>query len=286
MRVCMSLDLLKALSQYITPKQSMTKFAGFLANTKNIKVKSYLIQRFIHEYQVNMSEALIESPDLYPCFNDFFIRRLKPECRPLAHAGIVSPVDGCISEIGSIEEGKLIQAKGHDYTVAELLACTNERASRFNNGRFATLYLSPKDYHRVHMPIDAEITSMTYIPGSLFSVQPSTVRVVPKLFARNERLAVFFSTQVGPMALVMVGATIVGAIGTRWHGDMKRSNDRVDFEYQPTEHRNMVQGDEMGYFKLGSTVVLLFADGRKTDWNKELKAGSAIRFGEALGEIN
>ncbi|KTD56539.1 phosphatidylserine decarboxylase [Legionella santicrucis] len=280
----MSLDLLKTLSQYIIPKQSLTLLAGYLADVENIKVKDYLIQRFIHEYQVNMSEALIENPAVYRCFNDFFIRRLKPGCRPLAHAGIISPVDGCISEIGSIEEDKLIQAKGHYYTVSELLACNKEIASRFINGRFATLYLSPKDYHRVHMPIDAEITSMTYIPGALFSVQPSTVRVVPKLFARNERLAIFFSTSVGPMAIVMVGATIVGAIGTSWHGDIKRSKNRVDFEY-PQTNKRMAQGDEMGYFKLGSTVVLLFADESKVHWNKELKAGSMLRFGEAMGEI-
>lgn len=280
----MSLDLLKTLSQYIIPKHSLTLLAGYLADVKNIKVKDYLIQRFIHEYQVDMSEALIENPGAYQCFNDFFIRRLKPRCRPLAQAGIISPVDGCISEIGSIEEDKLIQAKGHYYTVSELLACNKEIASRFTNGRFATLYLSPKDYHRVHMPIDAEITSMTYIPGALFSVQPSTVRVVPKLFARNERLAIFCSTPVGPMAVVMVGATIVGAIGTSWHGDVKRSKNRVDFEY-PQANKRMAQGDEMGYFKLGSTVVLLFADESKVHWNKELQAGSILRFGEALGEI-
>ncbi|KTD11868.1 phosphatidylserine decarboxylase [Legionella gratiana] len=280
----MSLDLLKTLPQYIIPKQSLTILAGFLADVKHIKVKDYLIQRFIHEYQVNMSEALIEDPSAYRCFNDFFIRRLKPECRPLAHAGIVSPVDGCISEIGSIEEGKLIQAKGRHYTVSELLACDQEIASQFINGRFATLYLSPKDYHRVHMPIDAAITSMTYIPGALFSVQPSTVRVVPKLFARNERLAVFCSTQVGPMAIVMVGATIVGSIGTSWNGEIKRSKSRVDFKY-PLANKRIAQGDEMGYFKLGSTVVLLFADGSNVRWNKELKAGSLLRFGESLGEI-
>lgn len=280
----MSLDLLKALSQYIIPKHSLTMLAGFLANAKNIKVKNYLIERFVHEYQVNMKEALIEDPTVYRCFNDFFIRRLKPGSRPLAEAGILSPVDGCISEIGAIEEDKLIQAKGHYYTVSELLACNKEVASRFINGRFATLYLSPKDYHRVHMPIDAAITSMTYVPGALFSVQPSTVQVIPKLFARNERLVLFCSTQAGPMAIVMVGATIVGAIGTNWHGDIKRNKKRVDFDYT-LANKKLIQGDELGYFKLGSTVILLFANGSKVHWNKELKAGSVLRFGEALGDI-
>lgn len=270
----------------LIPQQGLTALAGCLANVTHIKVKNYLIQSFIRKYQVNMSEALIEDPAAYACFNDFFIRYLKAESRPLAHADILSPVDGCISEIGSIKEGQLIQAKGHEYSVSELLACTQERASQFNNGRFATLYLSPKDYHRVHMPLHAEVISMTYIPGALFSVQPSTARVVPKLFARNERLAVFFSTEVGPMAMVLVGATIVGAIGTTWHGDIKRAKKSIEFDYnQISIKKKMTQGEEMGYFKLGSTVVVLFANGTKIHWNKTLMPGSAIRFGEAIGEF-
>lgn len=282
----MSFDLIKTLPQYLIPQHGLTALAGCLAEVKNVKVKNYIIQRFINKYQVNMSEALIEDPTAYPCFNDFFIRHLKPESRPLAQADIISPVDGCVSEIGSIEQGQLIQAKGHYYSVAELLACDNEVASQFINGRFATLYLSPKDYHRVHLPMNAKIVSMTYIPGALFSVQPSTARIVPKLFARNERLVLFFSTKVGPMVMVMVGATIVGAIGTSWHGDIKRSKTRVDFEYdQDKEQKIMAQGDEMGYFKLGSTVVLLFANEAQVHWNHALKAGSTIRLGEALGEI-
>lgn len=279
----MSFDLLKTVPQYLMPKQGLTALAGCLADVKNIRVKNYIIQRFINEYHVNMSEALIEDPKAYSCFNDFFIRQLKSECRPLAPADIVSPVDGCVSEIGRIEEGQIVQAKGRNYSVGELLACETELAQQFVNGQFATLYLSPKDYHRVHMPIDAQLTSMTYIPGSLFSVQPSTARVIPKLFARNERLAVFFDTKVGPMAMVMVGATIVGAIGTSWHGDLKRSKNRISFNY--SQH-SFNKGDEMGYFKLGSTVVLLFADGAKVHWNNELKAGKAIQFGEAIAEIN
>ncbi|PWY55873.1 phosphatidylserine decarboxylase [Legionella qingyii] len=282
----MSFDLIKTLPQYLIPQHGLTALAGCLADVKNVKVKNYIIQRFIRKYQVNMSEALIEDPTAYSCFNDFFIRHLKPECRPMAHADIISPVDGCVSELGSIEQGQLIQAKGHYYSVADLLACNNKVASQFINGCFATLYLSPKDYHRVHMPMDAEIVSMTYIPGALFSVQPSTVRVVPKLFARNARLAIFFSTKVGPMVMVMVGATIVGAIGTSWHGDIKRSKARIDFEYnQDKEQMMMAQGDEMGYFKLGSTVVLLFANGAQVHWHEALKAGRTIRLGEAFGEI-
>ncbi|WP_298626274.1 archaetidylserine decarboxylase [uncultured Legionella sp.] len=282
----MSLDLLKTLPQYIIPKQGLTALAGCLANVTNPGVKNYIIQRFINKYQVDMSDALIEDPTAYACFNDFFTRHLKPECRPLADADIISPVDGCVSELGAINQGQLIQAKGRDYSVKELLACDDETASRFNQGLFATLYLSPKDYHRVHMPIDATLDSMTYIPGALFSVQPTTARVIPKLFARNERLAVFFTTSVGPMAMVLVGATIVGAIGTAWHGDIKREKSKKYFDYsQATFNKLMTQGDEMGLFKLGSTVVLLFADGKKVQWRKSLAAGNTIRFGEDLGSI-
>ncbi len=283
----MSSDLLKTFPQYILPKQGLTAFAGCLANVKNTRVKNYIIQRFINKYQVNMSEALVEDPTAYSCFNDFFIRHLKPECRPLAKTDIISPVDGCVSELGFINQGQLIQAKGRYYSVQELLACDDRMASEFNHGQFATLYLSPKDYHRVHMPIDAELISMTYIPGALFSVQPTTARVVPKLFARNERLVVFFTTSVGPMAMVMVGATIVGAIGTSWHGDVKREKNKKHFDYsQATFNKSMAQGDEMGFFKLGSTIVLLFANGNKVHWNESLAAESAIRFGEALATID
>ncbi len=275
----MYLDLLKTVPQYIVPKHGLTTFAGFMADVKNTRIKNYLIERFIKKYRVNMSEALIEDPRAYSCFNDFFIRHLKDECRPIAQAEIISPVDGCVSEIGAIEQGQIVQAKGRDYSVKELLACNDEKAQQFVNGRFATLYLSPKDYHRVHMPIDAQLISMTYVPGALFSVQPTTARVVPKLFARNERLVVFFDTKIGPMVMVLVGATIVGSIGTSWHGDINRSKKMISFDYSNTP---LLKGEEMGYFKLGSTVVLLFADGEQVNWDKSLVAGSTIRFGEAM----
>lgn len=282
----MSFNLLTRLQQYMVPQHGLTALAGYFADVKNIRIKNYLIQRFIQKFQVNMQEALLEEPGAYACFNDFFIRHLKPECRPIAQADIISPVDGSVSEIGSIEEDQLIQAKGHYYSVAELLACTNEVAKQFTNGHFATLYLSPKDYHRVHMPVNAEVMSMTYIPGALFSVQPKVAQAVPRLFARNERLAVFFDSESGPMAMVMVGATIVGAIGTSWHGDIQRSKNRIDFDYgQASASRALSQGDEMGYFKLGSTVVLLFGNSTRVSWNSNLKAGSPLRFGEAIGEI-
>jgi phosphatidylserine decarboxylase len=283
----MSFDLLRTIPQYLMPQHGLTAFAGCVADIKNSRVKNYIIRRFINKYQVNMSEALIEDPRFYACFNDFFIRQLKPGCRPLAQADIISPVDGCVSEIGMINEGQLVQAKGRSYSVEELLACNKERAAQFVQGLFVTLYLSPKDYHRVHMPIEAELRSMTYIPGALFSVQPTTARVVPKLFARNERLAVFFETSVGPMAMVLVGAAIVGAIGTSWHGDLKRGKKIVHFDYaSELMPKKLAKGEEMGFFKLGSTVVLLFANGKQVHWSENLRAGSAVKFGEALGAIN
>lgn len=286
--IFMSSDHLKTLPQYIIPKRALTTFAGCMANIKIPVVKNYLIRDFVQKYAVNMQEAREEVIENYACFNDFFIRKLKPACRPIADADIISPVDGCISEIGAITAGKLLQAKGHDYTVSELLACDDVRAAQFDQGRFATLYLSPKDYHRVHMPINATLTDMIYVPGRLFSVQPTTARVVPKLFARNERLVVFFDTPAGPMAMVLVGATIVGAIGTSWHGDIRRGRKQKQFIYSNGQDINTVleKAAEMGYFKLGSTVILLFADGQRVQWKDTLQAGNAIRFGEALGSVN
>lgn len=278
----MIIDKLKTIPQYLIPKQKLSILAGCLARVKNPSVKNYIIQTFINTYKVNMKEALLENPEDYPTFNDFFIRHLKPGSRPLAKAEIISPVDGCISELGAIHEGSIVQAKGHDYSVQELLDCNPEIAKQFVNGVFMTLYLSPKDYHRVHMPIEANLESMNYIPGALFSVQPSTARVIPKLFARNERLVVYFSTEVGAMAMVLVGATIVGAIGTSWHGDVKRTKQAIPYDYK--NHSKMLsQGEEMGYFKLGSTVVLLFAEGNKIQWQESLKSGEPIRLGEAIG---
>ncbi|CZH07549.1 archaetidylserine decarboxylase [Legionella pneumophila serogroup 1] len=279
-------DVLKTLPQYLIPKHGITALAGYFADVKNPRLKNFLIRNFIRKFDVDMSEALIEDPKSYDCFNDFFIRHLKPESRPLSQSDVICPVDGCISEIGKIERGQLLQAKGKYYSVQELLACDGQLAEQFVQGQFATLYLSPKDYHRVHMPIDAELVSMTYIPGALFSVQPATTRVVPKLFARNERLAIFFKTKIGPMVMVMVGATIVGAIGTSWHGDVKRSKKLERFDYSEQFSDKIIsQGSEMGYFKLGSTVVLLFANGEKIQWDKELLAGSKIQLGKPMAII-
>lgn len=281
-------DYLRTLPQFILPKQLLTCVAGLLANVQSPAIKNALIRGFIQKYGVNMSEAQEENPENYRCFNDFFIRHLKPGCRPIAQADIVSPVDGFVSELGIIEKGQVLQAKGRYYSVEELLAADKALSEQFVDGRFATLYLSPKDYHRIHMPIDATLKEMIYVPGKLFSVQPATARIIPHLFARNERLVTFFDTQAGLMAMVLVGATIVGAIGTRWQGDIKRSNKKQYFNYvgQDQVNTHILQGEEMGYFKLGSTVVLLFADGKKVHWLDGLHSGKSIRYGQAFATID
>lgn len=277
-------DYLKTLPQFLVPKQELTTFAGFMANVKSPAVKNYLIKRFIKKYHVNMQEALHENPAHYASFNDFFIRQLKPTCRPTAKARVISPVDGCVSEIGRIQQGQLLQAKGWTYSVQSLLASDPALASQFEKGLFATLYLSPKDYHRVHMPIAGTLKQTTYVPGKLFSVQPTTARVIPSLFARNERLVTLFETDVGPMAMVLVGATIVGAIGTYWHGDIQRRSDAYELPLLTVNDKkaHLQQQEEMGYFKLGSTVILLFAENASLDWVSSLQAQSSIQLGQAL----
>lgn len=279
----MSSDRFKALVQYLLPKHALTTFAGCLANVKSPAIKNYLIRYFIAKYNINMQEAAEENPENYLDFNSFFIRHLKPDSRPISPAGVISPVDGYISEIGCLNAGTIVQAKGRDYSVHQLLACKKELSSQFNAGLFATLYLSPQDYHRVHMPMDATLKNMIYVPGKLFSVQPATTRTIPNLFARNERLVVFFETPVGLMAMVLVGATIVGAIGTSWHGDIRRNRKSQQFDYP--ELPLLKQGEEMGYFKLGSTVILLFADKQRVQWQENLHTGDKIRLGDVLGSI-
>lgn len=280
----MSKDYFKTLPQYLIPKLALTTFAGFMANIKKPEIKNYLIKDFIQRYQVNMSEAIEENPENYSCFNEFFIRKLKPACRPLANARVISPVDGAVSEIGSIKGDQILQAKGRYYSVDELLALRPDLSQQFVNGRFATLYLAPKDYHRIHMPVDARLKEMIHVPGKLFSVQPTTARVIPHLFARNERLVCLFETNYGLMAMVLVGATIVGSIGTKWQGDLTRPRETavLDLSSFSEEQLSIRQGDEMGYFKLGSTVILLFTEESGFNWSNQLTAGVDIRFGESM----
>lgn len=279
-------NYLKASFQHILPKKALTVLAGLLAEVKTPWVKNYLISQFIRIYGVNMQEAQEELGQNYENFNAFFIRHLKNNARIPAAADIISPVDGCISEMGRIEKGQIFQAKNHFYSTLGLLGGDENLSKQFANGRFATLYLSPKDYHRIHMPLGGTLLQTIFVPGKLFSVNPVSVTHIPDLFARNKRLITLFDTEIGLMAMVLVGATIVGSIGTRWQGDVQNSRKIMRTDFTNTPHTVIAKGEEMGYFKLGSTVILLFAEGDAMDWNPASCSGKLIQWGEPLGMFN
>jgi phosphatidylserine decarboxylase len=268
--------------QYLMPKRAMTAFAGVVANWRGGANTAVIIRRFVARYGVNMAEAAEPDITRYASFNDFFTRALKPGARPLADSALVSPVDGAISQFGAIEGDQIFQAKGHQYSSTALVGGDTALAAPFHGGHFATLYLSPKDYHRIHMPCAGNLTRMIHVPGELFSVNPSTARGVPGLFARNERVVCIFKGDRGPWALVLVGATIVGSMATVWHGVVNppRPGTVREWRYDDREVR-LAQGAEMGRFLLGSTVVLLFPPG-PLNFNPAWAPGGAIRMGEAM----
>ncbi len=276
-------DRLAVLPQYLLPKQALTALAGCIAGAQAGRLTTQLIKWFVQCYQVNMSEAA--NPDIasYASFNDFFTRSLKDGARPLAKAELICPVDGAISQFGAIRGQQIFQAKGHDYSSTALLGGDSALAERFDNGSFATLYLSPKDYHRIHMPCGGRLQRMIYVPGELFSVNPMTARAVPGLFARNERVVCVFESTSGPFALVLVGATIVGSMATVWHGvvNAERGGEMREWRYDD-QSVSLQQGVEMGRFLLGSTVVLLFPKG-PLKFNPAWAPGRAIRMGEVMG---
>ena len=275
---------LSVLPQYLFPKQAITAFAGWVAGHERGWVTTEIIRRFVLKYNVNMDEALDSNIASYASFNDFFTRALKPGARPLASADLICPVDGAISQFGIISGDQIFQAKGHRYSTTALVGGDAALAERFKDGSFATLYLSPKDYHRIHMPCEGRLKQMTYVPGDLFSVNPTTARGVPGLFARNERLVCVFESARGPFVLVLVGATIVGSMATVWHGlvNPPRLPDVKTWDYDGTVE--LKQGDEMGRFLLGSTVVMLFPKTLKTPlaFNPEWTPGLAVRLGEVM----
>ena len=276
-------DRLDVLPQYLLPKRALTSFAGVIASSRSGERTTRLIRWFVGKYGVDMSEAA--EPDIarYPSFNEFFTRALKPGARPLAAADLLCPVDGAISQFGGIERDQILQAKGHRYATTALVGGDATLAARFENGHFATLYLSPKDYHRIHMPCDGRLLRMIHVPGDLFSVNPTTARGVPGLFARNERVVcVFESTQHGPFVLTLVGATIVGSMATVWHGVVNPPRVAAVREWNyADQHLVFRRGDEMGRFMLGSTVVLLFPAGG-LQFNPLWQAGRPVRLGEAM----
>ena len=277
-------DRLAVLPQYLLPKQALTTLAGKFASAQLGGLTTSVIRRFVARYNVNMAEAA--NPDItsYASFNDFFTRALKPGARPLAAADLICPVDGAISQFGPIAKDQIFQAKGHTYSTTALVGGDAEAAARFDNGHFATLYLSPRDYHRIHMPCAGELTRMVHVPGDLFSVNPTTARGVPGLFARNERVVCFFESAQGPFVLVLVGATIVGSMATVWHGQINppRTGTLRQWDYAKGQV-SLQQGEEMGRFLLGSTVVMLFPQG-PLQFNPQWAPVRAIQLGEAMAQ--
>jgi phosphatidylserine decarboxylase len=279
-------DTAFVLLQYLLPQHALSRLTGALAKSTIGFLKDWLIGRFITAFGVDMREAAEPDPLAYPHFNAFFTRALREGARPVdtTTGSIVSPADGAVSQAGEISGGRILQAKGRSYTAAELLADAQD-AALFEGGSFATIYLSPRDYHRVHMPCDARLTGLRYVPGDLFSVNGVTAASVPSLFARNERLVCRFETAHGPMAMVLVGAMVVAGIETVWTGPVAPAGKAVlslDLE-SPAEARQRGKGEEMGRFQLGSTVILLLPRGAAR-WNADFEAGSPLRMGQRIGE--
>jgi phosphatidylserine decarboxylase len=275
-------DRLSVLPQYLLPKQLLTTFAGFVASARGGRWTTRLIKWFVGRYGVNMNEAANADLSSYATFNAFFTRALKAGARPLADADLVCPVDGAISQFGAIVKDQIFQAKGHHYSSTALVGGDASLGALFDDGHFATLYLSPRDYHRIHMPCDGRLTRMIYVPGDLFSVNPTTARGVPGLFARNERVVCVFESAQGPFVLVLVGATIVGSMATVWHGVISPPREGKIHEWRYEIELVLKQGEEMGRFLLGSTVVMLFPKGPLA-FNPAWAPGGAVSMGEAMG---
>jgi phosphatidylserine decarboxylase len=278
-------DRLAVLPQYLLPKQALTLLAGRIASARGGASTTRLIRWFVKRYGVDMAEAADPDIAAYPSFNAFFTRALKPGARPLAQADLICPVDGAISQFGRIEHDQIFQAKGHRYSTTAMVGGDAALAKQFDGGHFATLYLSPRDYHRIHMPCDGRLRRMIHVPGALFSVNPTTARGVPGLFARNERVVCVFDGPRGPFVLALVGATIVGSMATVWHGVVNppRTGTLREWRYDDTPV-TLKQGDEMGRFLLGSTVVMLFPAGPLA-FNPAWQPALPIRLGEAMASL-
>jgi phosphatidylserine decarboxylase len=247
-------------------------------------LKCRLIRFVSRRYRVDMTEAAQQDPTAYPSFNAFFTRALAPTARPIATGSLVAPADGVLSQIGTIRGTSLLQAKGHDFELCALLAGDRHKTAAFQDGRFATIYLSPRDYHRVHIPYAGTLKSMVFVPGDLFSVSTATTQLVPGLFARNERLICYFGTELGPMAVILVGAIFVGSIQTLWHGEVRGARAQpTKWAYSGREARHFAAGDEIGRFNMGSTVIVLMPAGTCV-WEEHLGPGSAVQVGQAIGQ--
>tara|TARA_B100001063_G_scaffold191987_1_gene183095 strand:+ start:2006 stop:2872 length:867 start_codon:yes stop_codon:yes gene_type:complete len=286
-----SLDKFKIAMQYAMPKHFISRMVGKLAAAKAGGLTTALIKLFIKQYKIDMSEAKYPDPAHYKTFNEFFTRPLKEGIRPLAEESdiVAHPVDGAISQLGDVVDGQIIQAKGHDYSLQALLGGNEEDTAPFLGGKFATIYLAPKDYHRIHMPVDGTLSKMIYVPGDLFSVNPLTAQNVPNLFARNERVVAIFETEIGPLAMVLVGATIVASIETIWAGTVTPPAGKDVFSWNyPTEGDNAItlkKGEEMGRFKLGSTVILAWG-ANQAEFLSDQHPETVTRMGTPFAKIN
>ncbi|GAM69753.1 phosphatidylserine decarboxylase [Vibrio sp. JCM 19236] len=284
------IDKIKVGAQYWLPQHGLTRLVGKLASAKLGSFTTSIIRWFIKQYKINMDEALHSDPAHFKTFNDFFVRELKPGVRPVVEdeSVIVHPADACVSQFGPIENDRLIQAKKHDYSARELLGGDLDLTEEFSEGHFATLYLSPSDYHRVHMPCDGTLRQMIYVPGDLFSVNPLTAENVENLFARNERVVCIFDTEFGPMAQVLVGATIVGSIELIWAGTVTPPTGNTVYRWDyPSEGEKAIhikKGEEMGRFKLGSTVINLFPKGA-IEFDSSMQLDATTRLGTAYAHI-
>ncbi len=281
-------ERLRLADQYLVPQHLLTRLMFLSTRVRAPWFKNWQMRWFIRRYGVDMSEVVEQAPRAYPDFNTFFTRPLRPGVRPLVTDpdAVACPVDGRVSQCGDIRDGQIFQAKGHHYDATTLLGGDEQRAAPFRDGEFATIYLSPKDYHRIHMPVDGSLREMVYVRGQLFSVSPRTTDAVPQLFARNERLVTIFETEFGPMALVLVGAMFVAGIETVWSGliDPRGYPPLRQWGYGPASGRapvHLTRGEEMGRFNMGSTVVLLFGP-QAVDLAASCNAEQVVRMGQSL----
>tara|TARA_B100000767_G_scaffold258668_1_gene267624 strand:+ start:101 stop:961 length:861 start_codon:yes stop_codon:yes gene_type:complete len=276
--------------QYLVPQHFLSQLAGKLAASKNVKLKNSLISYFLKNYDINMTEAEVQNAFEFETFNHFFTRKLKNDVRPISSENdiIISPADGVVSQVGLIKNGEIFQAKGRSFNLYDFLGRNKNISDLFLNGSFSTIYLSPKDYHRIHMPFPGTLVSMDYIPGNLFSVNPVTVESVDNLFARNERLSCIFETKNGPMAVVLVGAMIVSGIRVIWEKTPFIKNNNVQHFKYPLKGDGSVhlkKGDELGRFLLGSTVVICFPN-KKVNWNKNIMLETSLKMGQSIAQTS
>jgi len=280
-------DWLKSWPLALLPHHLLSSIIRAVTRWRIVWLKNLLIRIFVNHFRVDLSEAAETRPGNYPDFNSFFTRALKPGARPPPeqHNAIACPVDGAISQVGDIEAGSLLQAKGRSFSLVDLLGGDRQRAALFEDGIFTTLYLSPRDYHRIHMPCTGQLTETVFIPGRLYSVAPHTARAIPDLFTRNERQVNLFTTPTGPVAIIMVGAIFVSSMETVWEGIIRPGGSAIRCQNYASHHEPGVQlqrGDEMGRFNMGSTVILLFSRGQAT-WLPGLRADQPVRVGQVLG---